>query len=187
MPGVVLTFTSGSVMSIGTIVVPCAPLEFWYSTVCRPVPETTGAAFAMKDAPSTLEVIPSPPVIVTVVAAVYHPFVGVPLRVAEIPGVTAGGVTGSMCALLLITPTLPNASTAWMNHSAAEPANGPPPLQRVDPATWDRSIDRHAPDPSLYSATTRFTASASAPSPSSTSTAKPTVDGLVANARTGPN
>ena len=71
-----------------------------------------------------------------------------------------------------------------MNHSAAEPLKRPPPLQRFELAACDRSIDRHTPVPSLYSTSTRFTE----PKPwlSSTSTAKPTVVGVAANACTGP-
>ena len=67
--------------------------------------------------------IPPAPLIVTVASPVNHPFVCGPVTLAEIPPVAGGGMTGSMLALLLITPTFPNASTAWRNHSAVEPAN----------------------------------------------------------------
>ena len=178
----------GGVVSIGTAVIPWAPLEPWYSTVCRPVPETVTTEFGAKAEPSRLDVMSGAPLIVTVASPVYHPLTFVAgltgVTTAEIPPVGSGSVTGSMLALLLITVTFPCASTAWMNHSAAEPEKGPPPLQRFEVAAWDRSTDRHAPVPSLYSASTRFTVPK--PSLSSTLTAKPTVVGVAANASTGP-
>ena len=62
-------------------------------------------------APSRLEVIPGAPLIVTVASPLYHPLTTVPggttATTAEMPPVGAGSVTGSMFALLLITPTFP--------------------------------------------------------------------------------
>ena len=99
----------GAVVSIGTTVIPWAPLEPWYSTVCRPVPETVTTEFAAKAEPSRLDVMSGRPADRHGrVARCTNLFV-VTGRVtaAVIPPVGAGGVTGSMCALLLITPTFP--------------------------------------------------------------------------------
>jgi len=54
-----------------------------------------------------------------------------------------GGVTTDpRSALLLVTATLPEASTAWMNHSTVSPTSGPAPLQRGE--LCDISIDCQA-------------------------------------------
>ena len=55
--------------------------------------------------------MPGAPLIVTVASPLYHPLTTVPggttSTTAEMPPVGAGSVTGSMLALLLITPTFP--------------------------------------------------------------------------------
>jgi hypothetical protein len=71
-----------------------------------------------------------------------------------------------------------------MNHSDVVPVNVPAPLQRVEPATCARSIERQTPDASLYSATTRLTPSV--PLSSVMSTAKPIVDAAGDVTATGP-
>ena len=48
--------------------------------------------------------------------------------------------------MLLVTETLPAASTAWMNHSTEVPTSGPAPLQRGE--LCDISIDFQTPLPS---------------------------------------
>lgn len=60
----------------------------------------------------------------------YHPFVGVPLGTARMLPIGSTGVTDLPTALLLVTPTLPVLSTAWMNHSTVVPTSGPAPLHR---------------------------------------------------------
>ena|SRR5438876_10053919 len=82
------------------------------------------------------------PLIVAATVSVYHPFVCGPLACASMSPVDSRGTTDSMKALLLVTATLPEPSTTWMNHSTLVPTSGPAPLQRGE--RCDISIDCQA-------------------------------------------
>ena len=83
------------------------------------------------------------PLIATETVSVNHPFVCGPVAIAWMLPVGGGVSTDWRCALLLVTETLPAASTAWMNHSTELPTSGPAPLQRD--VLCDISIDFQTP------------------------------------------
>src|SRR5512133_3230009 len=112
------------------------------------------------------------PLIATETVSVYHPFVCGPLASAWMFPVGGSVTTDLRSALLLVTDTLPDASTAWMNHSTLLPTSGPEPLQRGE--LCDISMVFQIPLASLYKATTRLTP-LSPPTLSVTLTAKATV------------
>ena len=126
--------------------------------------------------------MPGAPLISTWTVPVYQSFTCGPVATAMMSPVGSSGSTDSMNALLLVTATLPELSTAWMNHSTALPSSGPAPLQRGE--LCDISIVFQRPLASLYSARTRLTPLAP-PTLSVTSTAKPTVSPAIV-ASTGP-
>ena len=98
-------------------------------------------------APSRLYSMSGAPLIVTETVPVNHPFVCGPLACASMSPVGGGVTTDLRNALLLVTATLPEPSTAWMNHSTVLPTSGPAPLQRGE--LCDISIDFQTPLASL--------------------------------------
>src|SRR3954447_16598666 len=97
--------------------------------------------------------MPGPPLISAVTGwPANHPFTGVtPVGgTSEMPRppLLASRLARKLETLLLLTATLPEASTTCTKNSASSPTIGPPPHQRVDPSgrlVATRSTPVHAP------------------------------------------